>query len=79
MSVATNAVHSPLAPPLPRPNQRQLWGRLYGASPALAIANLARTHPGLVLAVAADVQAATRLTAELGFFLGSDSDRKSVV
>ena len=30
--------HSPLTPPLPGPGQRIQWGRLYGASPALALA-----------------------------------------
>ena len=72
MSILSNAAHSPLSPPLPGPDQRLLWGRLYGAGAALATANLARAHSGLVLAVVADVQAATRLGAELGFFLDSD-------
>ncbi|WP_295406372.1 transcription-repair coupling factor [uncultured Thiocystis sp.] len=61
---------SPLAPPLPeRPGERLLWGRLYGASAGLAIANAARQHAGLILALTEDVQAAARLRAELGFFL----------
>ncbi|MBK5963402.1 transcription-repair coupling factor [Thiocystis minor] len=65
---------SPLAPPLPeRPGERLLWGRLYGAGAALAIANAARQFSGLILTLTEDVQAAARLRAELGFFLaGSD-------
>lgn len=68
--VALNKMPSPLGPPLPgRPGERLLWGRLYGASVALAIAEAARTHEGLILAVVPDVQAAAHLRAELGFFL----------
>ncbi|QVL50935.1 MAG: transcription-repair coupling factor [Thiocapsa sp.] len=68
--VALNKMPSPLGPPLPgRPGERLLWGRLYGASVALAIAEAARTHDGLILAVVPDVQAAAHLRAELGFFL----------
>lgn len=65
---------SSLTPPLPeRPGERRHWGRLHGAAAALAIANAARAHAGLVLAVTPDVQAAARLRDELGFFLaGSD-------
>ncbi|RKT43031.1 transcription-repair coupling factor [Thiocapsa rosea] len=68
--VALNKMPSPLGPPLPgRPGERLLWGRLYGASVALAIAEAARAHEGLILAVVPDVQAAAHLRAELGFFL----------
>jgi transcription-repair coupling factor (superfamily II helicase) len=68
------ALYSPLAPPLPsRPGERLLWGRLSGASAGLAIANAARQHPGLILALVEDVQAAANLRAEISFFLaGSD-------
>ncbi len=71
---APTKLDSPLDPPLPnRPGERLMWGRLYGAGAALAIANAARRHPGLVLALVEDVQAAASLGAELGFFLaGSD-------
>jgi transcription-repair coupling factor (superfamily II helicase) len=62
---------SPLESRLPTaPAERALWGRLYGSSLAVAIAEAAGRAPGLVLAVVADVQGATRLSAELGFFLG---------
>jgi transcription-repair coupling factor (superfamily II helicase) len=68
--VALNNMPSPLSPPLPgRPGERLLWGRLYGASVALAIAESARRHEGLVLALVPDVQAAANLRAELLFFL----------
>ena len=72
--VALNKMPSPLGPPLPgRPGERLLWGRLYGASVALAIAEAARTHAGLILAVVPDVQAAAHLRAELGFFLAGSA------
>jgi len=65
---------SPLAPPLPtKPGERLLWGRLYGSSDALAIAAATERAQGSVLAVVEDVQVASRLQAELRFFLaGSD-------
>ncbi len=66
--------HSPLTPPLPGPGQRIQWGRLYGASPALALAAAANQHPGLLVAVVEDVQAAARLAGELAFFLGQGPD-----
>ncbi len=66
---------SPLTPPLPGPGQRLQWGRLYGAGPALALAQAAQAHPGLLVAVVDDVQAAARLGAELAFFLGTGLDR----
>ncbi len=62
--------HSPLAPPLPqRPGERLLWGRLHGSSAALAIANAASAHPGLILALAPDMRGAANLRSELAFFL----------
>ena len=67
--VASDAV-SPLSPPLPaRAGERLLWGRLYGSSRALAIAEAADKAPSLVLSVVEDVQAASRLQDELRFFL----------
>ncbi|MBK1722871.1 transcription-repair coupling factor [Thiocystis violacea] len=63
-------LHSPLDPPLPRQaGERLLWGRLYGSGAALAIANAARRHHGLVMVLTQDVQSATNLSAELAFFL----------
>ncbi|MEA3274514.1 MAG: transcription-repair coupling factor [Pseudomonadota bacterium] len=67
---AASELHSPLDPPLPASSgDRLLWGRLYGSSRALAIAQAVKGAPGLVLTVVEDVQAAARLQAELGFFL----------
>jgi transcription-repair coupling factor (superfamily II helicase) len=67
------SLSSVLNPPLPtKPGERLLWGRLYGAGAALAMAAAARRHPGLVLALVEDVQAGARLGAELEFFLGRD-------
>jgi len=68
-----SAAYTPLSPPLPAPGQRLQWGRLYGSAPALALAQAARNHPGLLVAVVEDVQAATRLSAGLGFFLDADA------
>lgn len=44
---AASAPLSPLSPPLPtKPDERLLWGRLYGSSGALAIAAAARSAWG---------------------------------
>ena len=71
---AASDLVSPFSPPLPaKAGERLLWGRLYGSSRALVIAKAAEVAPGPVLAVVEDVQAASQLQAELGFFLaGSD-------
>ncbi len=62
--------YTPLAPRLPSsPGEHIQWGRLYGSGQALAIAEAARTAPGLVLALVEDVQATARLSTELSFFL----------
>ncbi len=67
---ATETGASPLAPPLPaHAGENLIWGQLYGAAPALAIASAARRHEGLVLVVAGDVASAQRLEQALGFFL----------
>ncbi|MBK1694525.1 transcription-repair coupling factor, partial [Chromatium weissei] len=61
---------SPFAPPLPQHSgERVRWGQLTDASVALAIANAAKTHSGLLVAQVEDVQAASRLAAEIRFFL----------
>jgi transcription-repair coupling factor (superfamily II helicase) len=72
---ADTPLHSPLSPPLPsRPGERLQWGRLYGSAAALAIANAAARHPGLVMALVEDVQAASALRSALAAFLeGSDA------
>jgi transcription-repair coupling factor (superfamily II helicase) len=59
-----------LAPPLPQAaGERLLWGRLYGAADALAIARAAIEAQRPILAAVADMPAAERLREELGFFL----------
>ncbi|MBK1619444.1 transcription-repair coupling factor [Lamprobacter modestohalophilus] len=61
---------SPLAPPLPqRQGERLLWGKLYGAASALAIAEAARKARAPLLCVVADMPAAVQLSEALRFFL----------
>ncbi len=61
---------TPLQPPLPvAAGERLLWGRLYGATAALAIASAARQANRLILATVADMPAAETLRAALEFFL----------
>ncbi len=68
------ATDSPFSPPLPtKPGERLQWGRLYGAASTLAIASAAAEHKGMVLVPAEDVRSASRLEAELRFFL-ADTD-----
>jgi len=70
---AATATQDPRRPPLPQgPQQRLLWGRLYGAAAALAIASAAREAQRPVIAVVPDMQTATALRAELRFFAGPD-------
>ncbi len=58
---------------LPRaPKRTRDWGSAHGAAPALAVAEAARRHGELVLAVTASVQEAAALETDLGFFLGDD-------
>jgi len=65
---------SPFKPPLPgKSGDRLEWGRCHNAARGLAIAQAAQTYPGLVVAVTPDVQQATQLENQLGFFLGSSS------
>mgnify|MGYP006422466883 CR=1 FL=1 len=58
---------------LPKPPPRvRHWGCAHGSAAALAIAETARRHGDLVLAVAPSVQAAHTLEADVGFFLDGD-------
>jgi transcription-repair coupling factor (superfamily II helicase) len=58
-------------PPLPSsPKQRRYWARPYGSSRALLIAESARAHDGLLVAVTRDTQQAHVLEAELKIFAG---------
>lgn len=63
---ATNS-RSALTPPLPE--GAVSWTGLRGASAALAVAQLAQQHAGLIVALAANEQHAYQLEAELRFFL----------
>jgi transcription-repair coupling factor (superfamily II helicase) len=56
-------------PPLPNtPKQRRYWTPPHGSSRALLIAEAARTHAGLLVAVTRDSQRAQALEAELNIF-----------
>jgi len=56
-------------PPLPTtPKQRRYWSPPHGSARALLIAESARTHPGLLVAVTRDTQRAHALEAELNIF-----------
>jgi transcription-repair coupling factor (superfamily II helicase) len=58
-------------PPLPSsPKQRRYWARPHGSSRALLIAESARTHDGLLVAVTRDTQQAHILEAELKIYAG---------
>ena len=61
-------------PPAPAPGQRQSWGGLAGAAPALALAGAARAFPGLSLVITENSRQAERLREELAFFLDSVAD-----
>jgi transcription-repair coupling factor (superfamily II helicase) len=70
MSEQSEQLLSPFKPKLPQViDERLQWGGLHGCSAALAIANAANTYEGLLLVVTHDMQTATRLERELGFFL----------
>ncbi len=58
-------------PPLPAtPKQRRYWTPPHGSGRALLLAEAARAHHGLVVAVARDTQRATALEDELRVFAG---------
>jgi len=58
-------------PPLPsNPKQRRYWTPPHGSARALLIAEAARTHDGLLVAVTRDTQRAQALEAELKIFAG---------
>ncbi|MHB1059660.1 MAG: transcription-repair coupling factor family protein, partial [Rhodanobacter sp.] len=58
-------------PPLPTtPKQRRYWTPPHGSSRALLIAEAARSHEGLLVAVTRDTQRAQALEAELKIFAG---------
>ncbi len=66
---------SPWHPEFPEVNgERRYWGRLYGASKALAISQLLRKQEKLTVVITADNLSANRLLSEIHFFLGSDCE-----
>ena len=69
-------MNSPLILPanlaLPAPGKSAEWGRLIGASLALAAAELARSVERPLLVLAEDAKHADQLEAEIRFFAGSD-------
>ena len=67
---ATGDLLSLPTPALPTPGTRVRWCGLPGAAQALAIAETALRHGGLVVVAAANEQHADRLEQELRFFLG---------
>ncbi|MGD9169512.1 MAG: transcription-repair coupling factor [Candidatus Thiodiazotropha sp.] len=70
MSKQSEQLHTPFKPKLPQAlDERLQWGGLHGCSTALAIANAASAYEGLLLVVTHDMQSATRLERELGFFI----------
>ena len=70
MSTAVEQTVSAFTPPLPKkPGERLQWGRCSGTVSELAIARAAEQWDGLTVVVARDVQEATRLEQQLGFFL----------
>ncbi|HWU75181.1 MAG TPA: transcription-repair coupling factor [Rhodanobacter sp.] len=59
-------------PPLPTtPRQRRYWAPTHGSARALLIAETARSHDGLLVAVARDTQRAQALEAALRIFAGN--------
>ena len=61
---------SPFSPPLPgKPGERLQWGRCSNAGKGLAIAQAAQAYTGLMVVITSDVQQATQLENQLGFFL----------
>ena len=61
----------PAAPSLPAPGNPARWGRLLGASAALAAAELARSMQRPLLILAEDPRHADQLEAEIRFFAGA--------
>ena len=58
--------------PLPEAGGSCAWGRLIGASTALAVAEFARRARGPILLLADDPRDADQLEAEIGFFGGAE-------
>ncbi len=64
-----------LHPPLPRDaKRRSYWNAAHGSATALAIAEAAREHTGIVVAVTRDTHAAHALESDLRVFVGNTLD-----
>jgi transcription-repair coupling factor (superfamily II helicase) len=64
---------SPLQPVYsPRPGDQTRWGRLYGSSFGLLLAETARMHTGPLVVVTTDTATTNRLEYELRFYIGRD-------
>jgi transcription-repair coupling factor (superfamily II helicase) len=64
--------HSLMHPPLPHDaKQRRFWNTPHGSAAALAIAQAARAHAGVVVAVTRDTQSAHALETDLRVFAGA--------
>ena len=61
-----------LSLPLPSPADRVRWPALPGSSAALAVADAARRHAGVIVAVCSGEQQAYRFEEELRFFLAGE-------
>ncbi len=70
---------SPFQPVLPeRPGDRVFWGGLQGSAFGLVISAAAQRHPGPMVVITADVQAASLLEYELRFYI-ADHDALPVL
>ncbi len=65
----------PLQPALPRDAQRHCrWGRLYGSSAGLAVANACQAYDGLTVLLTSDMRSSELLENELRFYLEAGRD-----
>jgi transcription-repair coupling factor (superfamily II helicase) len=65
--------------PAPRGLDHLRWGGLVPGADALAIANLAQSHPGPLLVLTADSATAERYEYDLRFFLGDAADARAIL
>jgi len=68
-----------ISPPLPRDAKlRRYWNAPHGSANALAIAEAARTHAGVVVAVTRDTQSAHALESDLRVFAASSTTQTAL-
>ena len=71
--------HSLMHPPLPHEaKQRRFWNTPHGSAAALAIAQAARAHSGVVVAVTRDTQSAHALETDLRVFAGAAASADAI-